>query len=238
MLSVMFFVIRKAKRSACHYDKCFFFAMEAAGEDTTQAAVKLKQWREREADFLRQTDRRRDSSRSQIGTFGRSEAGKATWQAQEYYNVWSKSIGVKESIKTLAKYYDVKYNDSPRYELLQGYTRAVRKGDISPLVGFARYEEVAGEVKQMLVGVQTATGVTIEDFTSHFVDRIIGQTSTSHSGMRKGVPIEDALYTLTHPSKPVKERTCADGDIRQTLQSEKCAVTYSVRDRKLIQTNP
>ena len=26
MLSVTFFVIKKAKRSACHYDKCFFFA--------------------------------------------------------------------------------------------------------------------------------------------------------------------------------------------------------------------
>ena len=60
-----------------------YTAMDAAGLDTTQAAVKLKQWREKEADFLRQTGRRRDSSRSQIGTFGRSEAGKATWQAKK-----------------------------------------------------------------------------------------------------------------------------------------------------------
>ena len=59
-----------------------YVAMDAAGLDTTQAAVKLKQWREKEADFLRQTGRRRDSSRSQIGTFGRSDAGKATWQAK------------------------------------------------------------------------------------------------------------------------------------------------------------
>ena len=59
-----------------------YTAMDAAGLDTTQASVKLKQWREKEADFLRQTGRRRDSSRSQIGTFGRSEAGKATWQAK------------------------------------------------------------------------------------------------------------------------------------------------------------
>ncbi len=59
-----------------------YVAMDAAGLDTTQAAVKLRQWREKEADFLRQTGRRRDSSRSQIGTFGRSEAGKASWQAK------------------------------------------------------------------------------------------------------------------------------------------------------------
>lgn len=60
-----------------------YTALDAAGEDTTEAAVKLKQWREKEADFLKQTSRRRDSSRSQMGGFGRSEAGKATWKARK-----------------------------------------------------------------------------------------------------------------------------------------------------------
>lgn len=32
-----------------------YTAMDAAGEDTTEAAVRLKQWREKEADFLKQT---------------------------------------------------------------------------------------------------------------------------------------------------------------------------------------
>ena len=59
-----------------------YVAMNAAGQDTTEASVKLRQWREKESDFLRQTGRRRDSSRSQIGTFGRSEAGKATWKGK------------------------------------------------------------------------------------------------------------------------------------------------------------
>lgn len=59
-----------------------YVAMEAGGYDTTEAAVRLKSWREKEADFLRQTGRQRDSSRSQIGTFGRSEAAKATWAAK------------------------------------------------------------------------------------------------------------------------------------------------------------
>ena len=60
-----------------------YTAMDAAGLDTTEAAVRLKQWREKEADFLKQTGRRRDSSRSQMGGFGRSEAGKATWKARK-----------------------------------------------------------------------------------------------------------------------------------------------------------
>jgi hypothetical protein len=63
--------IRKWKRE--------YTALDAAGLDNTEAAVKLKAWREKETDFLRQTGRLRDSSRSQVGTFGRSEAGKATW---------------------------------------------------------------------------------------------------------------------------------------------------------------
>lgn len=59
-----------------------YVAMEAGGYDSTEAAVRLKAWREKEADFLRQTGRKKDSSRSQIGTFGRSEAAKATWAAK------------------------------------------------------------------------------------------------------------------------------------------------------------
>ena len=62
-----------------------YVAVEAGGYDTTEAAVRLKAWREKEADFLRQTGRQRDSSRSQIGTFGRSEAGKATWAAKKAF---------------------------------------------------------------------------------------------------------------------------------------------------------
>lgn len=80
-----------------------YTAMDAAGLDTTQAAVKLKQWREKEADFLRQTGRRRDSSRSQIGTFGRSEAGKATWQAKK--NTLTDAAGhvIMKASKTTSK---------------------------------------------------------------------------------------------------------------------------------------
>lgn len=78
--------------------------MEAAGEDTTQAAVKLKQWREREADFLRQTDRRRDSSRSQIGTFGRSEAGKAAWEFNKAVSKASELFHSGSPAQRLAQY--------------------------------------------------------------------------------------------------------------------------------------
>jgi hypothetical protein len=199
--------------------------------------VKLRAWREKERDFLQQTGRIRSSSRSQVGTFGRSEAGKATWTANEYYTVWSKSIGVNDAIKTLANYYNIKYNDSPRYALLQGYVRAVSKNDISPLVGFLRYEEVSSEVQYKLVGITTATGLTIDSFATHFVDRVIGQTSTSHAGMRCGVSVEDVLEALQTP-KQVDPATKKHGDNRQTLYGAKASVTVSLQDKRLIQTNP
>lgn len=176
--------------------------------------------------------------RAQIAGFGREKANDATKAAEQYYQDWSKAIGANNSIKTLAKYYDVKYNDSPRYELLKGYARAVEKGDISPLVGFERYEEVSAEIQKRIVGTTTSTGVTIESFATHFVDRVIGQTSTSHTGMRCGVSIEDVLDVLQNPVRVGATRVLKDGDIRQTLMGAKADVTISIRDKRLIQTNP
>ena len=64
------------------------------------------------------------------------------------------------------------------------------------------------------------------------------KTSTPHKGMRCGVSIEDALDALSNPIKLDDIRLMADGDIRQTLFGSKAAVTISVRDKRLIQTNP
>ena len=67
--------IRKWKRE--------YLAMEAAGQDTGEAAVKLKEWRVVQADFCRQTGLRADGFRGQVHGFGRSQASKATWAARE-----------------------------------------------------------------------------------------------------------------------------------------------------------
>ena len=56
-------------------------ALSKNGQDATGAALKLKEWREREADFLRQTKLPYQGSREQVVGFGRSEAAKATWAA-------------------------------------------------------------------------------------------------------------------------------------------------------------
>lgn len=57
-------------------------AMSAAGQDATESARKLKQWQEREKDFIDQTGLKRQSTRSDVAGFGRSEAAKANAAAQ------------------------------------------------------------------------------------------------------------------------------------------------------------
>ena len=158
---------------------------------------------------------------------------------QAHYAEWLKSIGAQGTeLNTLAKYNEAKYNNSPAYQLLSGYSRAIEKGDVSPLVGFAKYEQTSKLLQKEVVGVTTVTGVGIESFATHFIDRVIGQTSTAHSNMRCGVPVSDAIDALQNPLKVGPIRTTEDGDTRQMFFGAKAAVTVSLRDRRLIQTNP
>ena len=57
--------------------------MDAAGQDTEKASVKLAQWRATERDFCKQTGMPRDRFRSQVEGFGRSQASRATWDAKK-----------------------------------------------------------------------------------------------------------------------------------------------------------
>ena len=132
----------------------------------------------------------------------------------------------------------MKYNDFPRFELLQGYARAIEKTDISPLVGFEEYERVNAELQKRVVGITAKNGVVIESFATHFIDRVIGQTSTPHAGMRCGVSIDSVIDTLTNPKGFEAVRNMPDGDVRQTLNGDTSDVTISIRDKRLIQTNP
>lgn len=58
-------------------------AMKAAGQDTTQSAVKISEWQERQKDFLSQTGLKRQLRREQVAGWGRSEAAAARAQAKE-----------------------------------------------------------------------------------------------------------------------------------------------------------
>lgn len=55
-----------------------FVGLQAAGQDTTAAAAKLRKWQEKESDFIFQTGFKQQSARSQVAGFGKSEAARAT----------------------------------------------------------------------------------------------------------------------------------------------------------------
>ncbi len=223
--------IRKWKR--------VYLAESAAGLDTTKASTKLAQWRARQRDFLDKTGLFEDNIRHRVSGFGRKQAAKAVATAQKPHSEWLKSIGAEDtSLKTVAKYYKGKYNNVYEYQLLMGYNRAVKKGDISPLVGMDVYRKTADDIQNKIVGIKTANGVHIQGFSTHFVDRVIGQTGDSHTGLRQGVSVEDALDALVNPVRISEPRKLADGDIRQTFYGKKAAVAISIRDKRLIQTNP
>lgn len=211
----------------------------AMRESFSDSSVRLKRQEAKLKDFLQQTGLDRQNEREQVLGFSRSQAQSARQSAEKRYHQWVYGIGADDvAPKTLANYYTEKYNDSPAYELLKGYGKAVDSGEISPLVGLKQYTDVAHDIESGIVGITTATGVEIQSYTTHFTDRIIGQVSTPHPGKRLGVPIEDAKDALLHPQKLGELRTLDDGDTRQTLYGEKATVTVSVRDKRLIQTNP
>lgn len=63
--------------------KKVFLAEDAAGLDTTQSAVKLRQARQELTQFVKDTGGRNDSSRTFVQGFSRSQAGRAAAQAKQ-----------------------------------------------------------------------------------------------------------------------------------------------------------
>lgn len=60
-----------------------YLAARELGEDTAEAAVKLRTWRKALSGFLKETGLKRRSERERVEGFGRSEAVKATAQAKK-----------------------------------------------------------------------------------------------------------------------------------------------------------
>ena len=57
------------------------------------------------------------------------------------YKKYKEVLG--DSMVSHAEFGRIKYNDAEKWELMQGYVKAVEKGDVHALVGFRVYEEIA-----------------------------------------------------------------------------------------------
>ena len=80
--------VRKYKRR--------YLAEDAAGVDSTAAAVKLRAARKDLKDFVQATGRRNDSARTSVSGFGHSQASKATARAKAYEKEQERAILIEK----------------------------------------------------------------------------------------------------------------------------------------------
>ena len=176
--------------------------------------------------------------------FAWKEATESRKVAESHYREWSKSIGADNSIKTLAEYYDVKYNDFLRYELLQRYARDVDSGWISPLSRFDNYEALYNQIQAEIVGTTASNGVVITGQSQHFMQRVIG-TMVDPQKLRdnlqiirrSGVDINSIKDTLYNPVEVCPIRVSQSWQKSVKLNGKACSVTINPDTGILIQTN-
>lgn len=216
-----------------------YAAMNAAGQDTTESSVKIRSWEAKLNDFLEKTGLYRTPEMEYQHSFGGMDAKKASKEAEAFYREWSKSIGSEKAIKTLAKYYDVKYNDTPRYELLKTYVRSVESGKLSPMAHFDRYEEYYNRIQSELVGKQTTNGITITGQTKHFLERVFGTMIDPKTGRpRSGVSLDDVIQCVTKSTNIKEPTTKENGMTSVVIIGDNLAVSVNPETGKLVQTNP
>ncbi|MFR1845945.1 MAG: phage minor capsid protein [[Clostridium] scindens] len=228
--------VRKQKRECMLYD-------ELGDKDAFEkVSVKLKQ---KEAKLKAYVDSRehlhRRKDREQVVGFDKRVSAEAVGKSQAHYKNWAKSIGAESGPKTLAGYYDLKYNDSKESRLYKGYIKAVDKGNISPLVGYNKFKEIASEAENKFVGMKTADGNEISGITAHFIDRVIGQQSAdspSRKGIRNGVELSDIEDAINNPAKIGPVVTKDNGKKSKIYYGSNAAVSYNPDTGELIQVQP
>lgn len=97
-----------------------------------------------------------------------------------------------------------------------------------------------------LVGITTADGEKIESYSTHFINRVIGQYADSEKGRsnaRIGVSVDKVKVILTEPDtiSELQEFKEDNGttDVRQVYHKKGFgSVTISLRDHRLIQVAP
>lgn len=228
--------VRKQKR------ECMLFDELGDPDAFEEASVKLKSKEAQLKDYVKKHDhlhRRKD--REQVVGFDKRVSAEAVGKAQKHYKEWSKSIGAESGPKTLAGYYDMKYNDSKERRLYDGYVKAVNTGNISPLVGYGKLKEVADDIEKKFVGTKTADGLEVKGYTPHFVDRVIGQQSSDsppRKKVRNGVNYADIEDALKNPKSigPIVEKD--NGNRSKLYFGKNAAVSYNPDTQELVQVQP
>lgn len=231
-------IIRETKRILAAQDEFFNntsskLMKKAIRKDFDDFSIKLKNQEAKLNAFLEKTDLLPDKSRTQGIRFNKSTSQKAVGSANKYYKTWSSEHNIT-NIKTLAEYYDVKYNDTKRYTLLKNYVSSVDKGMLSPLTGFDKYEGYYNKVQTELIGLSTKTGIEIKSQSIHFLERVFGTKKDPKTKYpRNGVDFEDIKDALLNDSNP----RYSSKNNSFIFKNSRCQVSIN-SEGNLIQTNP
>ena len=241
--------IRATKRYLSACDEAIKFSTdemlsERLNFDFKQNSVKLKSQEAKLKNFCKETGLLPDNARIWSNGFNRSVSQKSVSKAESYYKDWSKGININ-NIKSLADYYNVKYNDVERYNLLQDYAKSVLRGMLSPLTGFDMYERYHHRIQNELIGFVTSSGIEIKSQSKHFLERVFGTKSDPTHGNkpRSGVSLEDIKNALT--SGKVKYHYIKDKNGNRIIDTKgvsfvsyKCSVSINPKTGNLIQVSP
>ena len=235
---------RARERNVRRWEKRYL-AEDAAGLDTTDAAVRLRAARQSLAEFAQATGGRVDSARVSVPKFGRSEASRASAKSQAHHTDWLKSINAQStSLNTVAKYYDARYNNTEEYRLLMQYANSVKSGWLSPLAGYDLYKSTHERIQTELVGKTTADGTVITGHTAHFMERMFGTLVDPDKLKydlkiirRSGVGYEAMRDTVLNPERINPVKTDSRGK-RSVRLIGKAIVTINPDTGQLIQLNP
>lgn len=224
--------LRYAKREAAMLD--------AAGdrEGFEAAALKVQARQEKLRAFVGEHESLRlEGDRVQVFGYNRSVAGKVRGAYRtDLHSRYSGYLGTTKVSDTVARYEAILGNGDKR--LLDGFIRAVDKGEIHVLVGIDEYIATARRVEQTLVGLTAVDGTKIEGYATHFIDRVIGQTADyGVNGMRTGVPLEYVKEALLY-GVINRVNNSANGMPGVRIDGSFCIVTINPSTRRLVQTAP
>lgn len=149
-----------------------YLMLDAAGMDTTQASVKLAQWRATERDFCKQSGLDRDGFRSQAEGFGRSQAAKALSEAKQSraYEKFYVESGGSFLPPTLAEFRQMRYTDFEEWRLNMEAKKLFDKID--------QTESYSDEYRKKLKQAYTFFRERGFAFREHALNRFLGQKNS------------------------------------------------------------
>jgi len=116
----------------------------------------------------------------------------------------------------------------------------IRLGDLSPLTTVEDYSVMRNDLNDSLIGLQTADGRIVKEFSKHFIDRMIGggwqnKKTTPWIGRRSGVTIKEAIQVLQQ-GEVINDKY--DKNQVHYLIDGVAQISFNTESNRLIQINP